>query len=128
MKSVINLLVLLIITNYAHADENTYEPNYIYGSQPLGTYVGGFVQNNYSGQFVPNTPSINNYYTPQSGQPMDMSQFIQGQEQLMQSNAKEAQLRKQREKEIADYLQQEYHRQIHNPTEKVTKPSSSYGL
>lgn len=124
MKYRILLVALMIITiNYIDAEETSYQPNYIYGSQPLGAYIGGFNPNKYSGAFIPNSAATNDYYTPQSGQPMEMSQFIQGQEQLMQSRLKEQQQQKQREKEIADYLQQEYYRQIHGDHNKVNSSS-----
>ena len=53
-------------------------------------------------------------YYPQSGLPQEMSQFIQGQEQLMLSNSIEKQKQKLREKEIEDKLLEQYQQQIHH--------------
>lgn len=119
-------LLLMMITNYSYTDEAIYEPNYIYGSQPLGTYIGGFVQNSYSGEFISNNYN-GTQFVPQSGQPMEMSQFIQGQEQLMLSNSKDKMLQKTREQEIGNNLQKEYYRQIHYDN-KNNVDSTTYSL
>lgn len=115
MKS--KLIVLFSVVSIAAYGEGnfseSYTPNYIYGSQNAGTYVGGMSGGSYSGVFMPNT-GIPQYYYPQSGLPQEMSQFIQGQEQLMLSNSIEKQKQKLREKEIEDKLLEQYQQQIHN--------------
>lgn len=112
MTYLFRLLLLVSVTNVFAENSDSYTSNYIYGSQPIGTYVGGFSQNNYDGVFIPYS-GASTFYTPQSGIPMEMSQFIQGQEQLMQSKSKEQQQRKIREKEIQEKLIEEYQKQIH---------------
>jgi hypothetical protein len=91
----------------------SYTPNYIYGSQPLGMYIGGIHDSSYNGIFIPDGGAIQ-YYSSQAGAPQMMSQFIQGQEQLMQSQSIEKQKQKLREKEIEDNLLKQYQQQIHN--------------
>ena len=100
----------------AYGENNLFEsytPNYRYGSQPLGTYIGGVSDSSYHGMFIPNTGATQ-YYYPQSGLPQEMSQFLQGQEQLMLSNSIEEQKKKQREKEIENKLLEQYQQQINN--------------
>jgi hypothetical protein len=111
-------LVILYLTaiSLAYGDGNffeSYTPNYRYGSQPLGTYIGGVSDGYYRGIFVPNA-GVTQYYYPQSGLPQEMSQFLQGQEQLMLSNSIEEQKRKLREKEIENKLLEQYQQQINN--------------
>ena len=111
-------LVILYLTaiSLAYGDGNLFEsytPNYRYGSQPLGTYIGGVGDSSYRGIFIPNTGATQ-YYYPQSGLPQEMSQFLQGQEQLMLSNSIEEQKKKLREKEIENKLLEQYQQQINN--------------
>ena len=110
----IALLSVVITLLYGEGNfSESYTPSYIYGSQNSGMYVGGMSGGSYSGVFVPNT-GIPQYYYPQSGLPQEMSQFIQGQEQLMLSNSIEKQKQKLREKEIENKLLEQYQQQIHH--------------
>lgn len=110
----IPVILYLTAISFAYGDGSlieSYTPNYRYGSQPIGTYIGGVSDNSYRGIFIPNTGATQ-YYYPQSGLPQEMSQFLQGQEQLMLSNSIEEQKRKLREKEIENKLLEQYHQQI----------------
>lgn len=115
MKSkLIALFVVIISLSYAEDySSESYAPNYIYGSQPLGTYIGSVNDGSYHGLFIPNGGPTQ-YYYPQSGLPQEMSQYLQGQEQLMQSKAQENQQKKLREQQIQDKLLNQYQQQIHN--------------
>jgi len=110
------LISLIVITPLIFAENystESYTPNYIYGSQPLGTYIGSIDDGSYHGLFIPNGGPTQ-YYYPQSGLPQEMSQYLQGQEQLMLSKAQEEQQKRLREKQIQDRLLSQYQQQIHN--------------
>ena len=112
-KRLIPLIIaapLAVAENYS---AESYSPSYIYGSQPLGTYIGSINDGSYHGLFIPNGGPTQ-YYYPQSGLPQEMSQYLQGQEQLMRSKAQENQQRKLREQQIQDKLLNQYQQQIHN--------------
>lgn len=114
--NIIIITTYIITTSLAHGDDGLFEsytPNYRYGSQPLGTYIGGMSDSSYHGVFVPNTGATQ-YYYPQSGLPQEMSQFLQGQQQLMLSNSIEEQKMKLREKEIENKLLEQYQQQINS--------------
>lgn len=110
-------IILTLVTHLALAttseSNNEYNPSYIYGSQPYGSYIGGFSQGAYNGIFIPGSGANAEYY-PQSGVPMGTSQYIQGQEQLLRAQSIDKQKRRQAEKQIEEELTKEYHRQINS--------------
>ena len=107
-----------------------YTPNYVYGSTPMGVYVGNpdevgsdMVDDDI---YLPNGEPMTEYQA-QSGQPEQEFQYIQGQEQLMQGNAQNQIQQYQQEQKIGESLERQYQKQI-NQQKQNNKPIESIQL
>ena len=116
MKSKIKLCAIMVLLGKCvFAVEDTpptvYQPTYIYGATPGGVYMGDPYDPYDGGMYMPNGEPMHEF-NPQSGQPEQEFQFIQGQEQLMEDHSKTALRQYKQEKKIGNTLVNDYHQQI----------------
>ena len=111
-------------SNSADSAPSVYQPTYVYGETPAGDYMGDPDQlgddgmmgdEDDMGEFMPNGEPMHEYQT-QSGEQEQSFQYIQGQEQLMEENSKEALKKYNDEQVIGDKMQQQYTNQIDQQT------------
>ena len=113
-----------LASNSADSAPSVYQPTYVYGETPAGVYMGDPDQlgddgmmgdEDDMGEFMPNGEPMHEYQT-QSGEQEQSFQYIQGQEQLMEENSKEALKKYNDEQVIGDKMQQQYTNQIDQQT------------
>ncbi len=106
-------------TNSASQAPSIYQPTYIYGETPAGVYMGDpyDLGDDMVGadEFMPNGESMKEHQT-QSGEQQQGFQFMQGQEQLMEDNSKDALKSYNAEQKIGDSMENQYQAQIESQT------------
>lgn len=114
MSKIRLLIVLVTVVKCALAVDDTpptvYQPTYIYGATPGGVYMGD-PYDPYDGMYMPNGEPMHEF-NPQSGQPEQEFQYIQGQEQLMEDHSKTALRQYNQEQKIGNTLVSDYRQQI----------------
>lgn len=117
---------IAIATNSADSPPTVYQPTYVYGETPAGVYMGdpdeiggeGMDDADDMGEFMPNGEPMHEFQT-QSGEQEQSFQYLQGQEQLMEENSKEALKKYNDEQVIGDKMQQQYTNQINQQTDQT---------
>lgn len=100
-----------------------YQPSYIYGETPAGVYMGDPVGMGLDdGMFMPNGETMHEY-TPQSGQPEQAFQFMQGQEDLMADHSKTELKQYNQEQVIGNGMVHQYQQQIDAQTHQAPPPA-----
>lgn len=117
---------IALATNSADSPPTVYQPTYVYGETPAGVYMGdpdeiggeGMDDADDMGEFMPNGEPMHEFQT-QSGEQEQSFQYLQGQEQLMEENSKEALKKYNDEQVIGDKMQQQYTNQINQQTDQT---------
>lgn len=125
------ITTIALATNSADSAPTVYQPTYVYGETPAGVYMGdpdeiggeGMDGEDDMGEFMPNGEPIHEYQT-QSGEQEQSFQYLQGQEQLMEENSKEALKKYNDEQVIGDKMQQQYTNQIDQQTDQTSAPQA----
>lgn len=114
-KNIIFVIGLLSIWSAYAVDDappTVYQPDYVYGATPGGVYMGDpMVPYDGVGMYMPNGEPMHEF-NPQSGQPEQEFQFIQGQEQLMHDHSVQQVRQYSQEQQIGNNLEAQYHQQI----------------
>lgn len=112
---------LLFAANSASQAPAVYQPSYVYGETPGGVYMGDpyDLGDDMMGDdmYMPDGESMKEHQT-QSGEQEQGFQFVQGQEQLMEDNSKEALKNYNAEQQIGESMQQQYQAQINAQTKQ----------
>jgi hypothetical protein len=123
---ILNIANIFWITRAVAVDDTppvVYQPSYIYGETPAGVYMGDPMDMGMDdGMFMPNGEPMKEF-NPQSGQPEQEFQFIQGQEALMADHSKTALKQYNQEQAIGNGMEHQYQQQIDAQTNQAPPPS-----
>ena len=132
MRKIIFLAVFLfplvaVADNVANGPPQVYQPTYVYGSTPMGVYLGnpedlGDSMLDGDDMVMPDGEGMAEHQT-QSGEQEQSFQFIQGQEDLMADHSKQALKAYNQQQVIGAKLEQQYQQQIDQQTHQAAQPA-----